>query len=209
MITTPGETLPTVMTVADIDGLGRLTKIEKETNQYPDKQISTHYHYDLLGRIDQVTDPLGRVTRYTYDGLNRVTEVLFPVQDGEPVQKVVLSYDDPTNTVTVTDEEGGQVIEKSDWANRLAEAKQLCAFKGTTTTYSWSFVYDSFGKKLRQQDPLANQSDYCFDGFGRLTQKELPAAWLVRPGATEPEEFRPGLPADGDRSGRQHHPLSV
>lgn len=185
------------------DGLGRLTEVRKYTNLYPENKVSTLYHYDALGRIDQVTDPLGRVTRYEYDGLNRVTKVIFPVEDGEAAQYVTLDYNDPTNTVTITDEEGGEVREKSDWANRLVEARQLCAFNGTTEVYTWNFIYDSLGNRVRQQDPLTNQSDYYFDGFGRLTRKELPGARLVRPGTSEPVELRPTIKYEYDPMGNK------
>src|SRR5690606_29080531 len=115
-------------TLFQFDGLGRLTETIKYTTEEPYK-IKTTYMYDALGRIERVIDPEGRVTSYEYDGLNRVLKVVFPVEPGQPEQYVVLEYDDWTNTVTITDEEGNQVVERSDWANRLVEAKQYYRFE--------------------------------------------------------------------------------
>ncbi|MCL6590872.1 MAG: hypothetical protein K6U80_13090, partial [Firmicutes bacterium] len=162
------------------DGLGRLTEIVKDPNGL---NITTKYHYDALGRIDSVTDPLGRITTYSYDGFNRVIRVTFPKSNPGDSQSPFarLEYDDLTNTVIITDENGGKTIEQSDWANRLIAAYQHCEFPGEAlASFNWAFTYDSLGNKLRQTDPLSNLTIQKFDGLGRLVEVVLPEARLTQ-----------------------------
>ncbi|NLW46279.1 MAG: hypothetical protein GXY86_02915, partial [Firmicutes bacterium] len=184
----------------NFDGLGRLTEVIKHTDgERYSAQVSTGYHYDTLGRIDRVTDPMGRVTIYGYDGLNRVTQVTYPDNSF-----VTLEYDDVTNTVTITDEEGGKVTERSDWANRLVEAKQICRYPDTPEEiYTWTFAYDSLDNKVQQLDPLLQQVDLKYDFLGRLVETKLPAANLLVPGKTASEILRPVLKYEYDKMGNR------
>ncbi|TCL54575.1 RHS repeat-associated protein [Hydrogenispora ethanolica] len=182
-------------TLFQFDGLGRLTDVVKDSSLYPDG-VRTSYHYNNLGQIDQVTDARGNVTAYVYDGLNRVVKVTYPGG-----ASAALSYDDATNTVTVTDENGGVVIEQSDWANRLIRAKQYAAYQGATDIYTWQFVYDSLGNKLRQSDPQSGQTDQEFDALGLLRSVQMPAAPLMLPGAESPGEYRPVLSYEYNAAG--------
>lgn len=189
------------------DGLGRLTQIIKYTDQgkYP-AEVKTTYAYDNQGRIIAVTDPRGATgadpeaytTRYQYDALDRVVKVTFP--DGN---YAALAYDDLTNTVTITDENGAKVAERSDWANRLVEAKQYCGYEGTEEIYSWQFYYDSRDNRIRQVDPLGNQVDRRFDPLGRLVETDLPRALLIKTGAEKVADYRPVLTNGYDKMGNK------
>jgi RHS repeat-associated protein len=180
------------------DPLGRLTKVVKLTSgtRYP-AAVKTVYTYDEQGRIGTVTDPRGLITEYRYDGLNRVTKVIYPDQTN-----VTLQYDDVTNTVTITDENGNKVTERSDWANRLVEAKQDCVFAGTEV-YTWKFTYDSLGNKLRQVDPLKHQVNQEFDPLGHLVGVKLPSALLMMPGGELPANNQPELAYEYDKMGNK------
>ena len=193
--------------VFNFDTLGRLTEIIKDTSgdnspsNYP-TEIKVAYHYDDRGRIDTVTDARNFVTTYSYDDLNRVTRVTFPDSN-----YAMLNYIDATNTIEIIDENGvdngAKVTERNDWAGRLAEARQECAFEGTTNTYTWSFTYDSLGKKLRQIDPLAAQTDQEFDVLGRLVKVKLPSANLMLPGNTQPTAHQATLRYEYDLLGNK------
>ncbi|MBA7524042.1 hypothetical protein ES705_16179 [subsurface metagenome] len=145
-----------VRTLFSFDGLGRLIEINKFAGNLPYGSVISTYHYDALGRIDRVTDPLGFITTYNYDGLNRVKRVTFPSESGT-APYAALTYNDSTNTVTITDEEGGIITERSDWTSQLVEARQSCRFEGETDTYYWNNYYDSFGNTIRETDPRWNQ----------------------------------------------------
>lgn len=172
--------------VYTFDGLGRLIEIDKLTPHLPysGQKVTTKYQYDNFGNIGQVTDPRGYVTSYQYDCLLRKTKITYPDNSS-----VTYGYDDTNNTVTITDENGGVTSEQKDWANRLVEAIQNCSFNGATATYTWQYVYDSLDHKLRQIDPLGNQTDQGFDPLGHLIMTTLPAAVLVPPGANQPQNY--------------------
>jgi RHS repeat-associated protein len=185
------------------DVLGRLTKITKYAGT--EEYSNVLYHYDPLGRIGQVTDPRNNITSYQYDGLNRVTRVNFP---GGAF--ATLSYNDIRNTVTITDENGGVTEERSDWAGRLIAAKQECYYSADATTvdYNWSFDYDSLGNRVRQTDPLWNQSTQKFDGFSQLVRVEMPGIGVIKPGQTDVSSDKPKIFYEYDSMGQKTAEIS-
>ncbi len=184
-------------TTYQFDGLGRLTEVIQDTALYPGG-VKTSYRYNNLGQIDQVINSRGKATVYEYDGLNRVTKVTYP--DGA---FVTLSYDDVTNAVTVTDEEGGRVSERKDWAGRLVEASQYYTYGENNEIHTWSFVYDSLGNKLQSVDPLVNGTEQEYDAMGRVIRTILPAAALIPPRKNLPESYRPQLTYEYDTMGNR------
>ena len=190
-------------TTFKFDGLGRLTEVIKLTDGSRYKaEVSTKYGYDPLGRIERVTDAKDQVTTYSYDGLNRVVRVTYPDNSF-----VTLDYNDLSNTVTITDEEGGVVTERSDWANRLVEAKQYYQYINNGVTeddiYTWTFAYDSFGNKLQQMDPMLQPMDQEYDPLGRLMKTILPTADLQLPGGIGSTSHRPMLKYEYDQMGNK------
>lgn len=190
-------------TTYKFDGLGRLIEVVNDTSLYPGG-VKKSYHYNNLGQIDRITGPRGKVTYYEYDGLNRVTKVIYPGG-----VYVTLSYDDITNTVTITDEEGGTVSERKDWANRLVEAKQYCRYGNTAESFAWTFSYDSLGNKIQQIDPLANRTDHEYNALGQLIRTTLPAADLILPGKDSVEPYRPVLTYEYDGAGNRTAEISA
>ena len=174
-------------TTFKFDGLGRMTDVIKDSALYS-SGVTTSYQYNTMGQIDQVTDERGNITTYLYDGLNRVTKVTYPGG-----AYVTLKYTDDTNSVTITDENGGVIAEQKDWADRLTLAKQYCSFEGSTDIYGWQYTYDSLGNRLRQTDPKSNQTDQVFDTLGRLTSVLMPTAPVILPGATAVTNYQPTL----------------
>lgn len=54
----------------------------------------TAYEYDSRANVNKVTDPLGRVTKYFYDTLDRLTSVIGPDSDGAgPLISPMVRYD--------------------------------------------------------------------------------------------------------------------
>lgn len=71
------------------DALGQL-RAEYGSTGYQTLQSSpTLYEYDKLGRLTEVTNPNGDLTKYTYDGFGRVVEV-----EQEDLGVVTYAYDD-------------------------------------------------------------------------------------------------------------------
>ena len=185
------------------DGLGRLTEVVKHTSLY-DGEVKTSYHYDVLGRIDRVTDAVGNVTSYVYDGMNRVVKVIYPDD-----AYVTLEYNDATNTVIVTDEVGGIVIEQKDWAGRLIHVQQYLTYQGVMENiYNWRFTYDSMGNTLQQIDPKLSRTDQEFNAFGQLTLVQLPEVPVVLQGSTFVTNYRPALKYEYNQAGLKTGELS-
>lgn len=170
-----------------LDKLGRITEVIKYTNgsRYPE-EIKTEYRYNSRGKIDQVVDSNKNATYYEYDGLDRVTRITYPDQTF-----VTLQYDDASNTVIITDENGGVVTEQNDWAGRLIKAQQFCVFENETNIYTWEFFYDSFDNKIRAKSPLDDVTDQYYNAFNELTKTEGPVAELIKPGGSETQKVRP------------------
>jgi YD repeat-containing protein len=97
-----------------------------------------------------------------------------------------------------------QVIERSDWANRLIAAQQQCSYPGEATwNYDWAFIYDSLGNKLRQTDPLYHPTTQLFDGLGRLQEVKLPEIHVTENGDTAPTEKTPAFKYGYDLMGNK------
>ena len=74
----------------------------------------TRHTYDAEGNLQTSTDPLGRVTRYEYDLLDRVIQVTHP--DGTREQQ---AFDEAGNIVSHTDTTGAQTAFRYDAMTRL------------------------------------------------------------------------------------------
>src|SRR5207302_3435609 len=83
---------------------------------------STTYRYRANGEVETVTDGLGQVTRYQYDGLNRqITKVEQGIVqvDGTAVDLTwLLAYDRASNLTIDTDPRGVSRVQTYDALNR-------------------------------------------------------------------------------------------
>jgi RHS repeat-associated protein len=191
------------ITTYKFDQLYRLTEVIRETALF-EGGVKSSYHYNSLGQIDRVTDARGNVTSYLYDAFNRLIQVTHPGG-----AYVALRYNDADNSITITDENGGTVLEQKDWANRLIAARQNCSFEGTTEVYNWQFIYDSLGNKLRQIDPKSSQSDQIFDALGRLTEILMPSVPVILPGESAATNYRPTVKYEYNLAGFKTGELSA
>lgn len=138
------------MTTATYDADGRALTVKNALNGkqvvYPTGSQhsingTTLNVYDALGRLTQVTDPAGRVTRYSYDHGQDVTAVAVDPTGLNLQEK--RSYDTAGRLATDTDPHGGIT----------------------------SYAYDANGHLLTVQVPLGEQSSSTYDPLGNvLTQ---------------------------------------
>ncbi len=123
--------------------------------------------YDSGGRVDQVTDPLGNVTRYNYDAQNRLVSETPP--DGGTT---TFSYDPASgelNQVTAPSP-GGTTQYSYEDDNGHWEVNKVVDPLGRVTTYS----YDSLGRQVSTTDPLGNITTYSYDPQGHIDQVNDP-----------------------------------
>ncbi|MFQ5720238.1 MAG: hypothetical protein ACE5IK_11885, partial [Acidobacteriota bacterium] len=155
---------------ADVDALGRTTasRQEKRTGGSGsgalEASLETRFTYDDASRLLAQIDALGRVTRYTYDGLGRRIERRYEGLAGDTARTARWFYDADGRVVTRIDDRGVCVKQSFDSLARLtrAEAYESCTVSGTAVTafdrgalagtFAQTFTYDGLGRLLTRQE---------------------------------------------------------
>jgi RHS repeat-associated protein len=149
-----------ITTVNEYDSVGNLTR-----QVYPDGK-ETQFQYDLAGnQIKAITiQSLGVIksTLYTYDPMNRLTQVTEPNGESTVYQYYpsgeLKQITDPKNNVTTFNYNSrGKLISKTDPS-------------GKTTT----MAYDANLNLQTLVDPNGNQKTYDYDPLNRLSVAALP-----------------------------------
>jgi RHS repeat-associated protein len=148
------------------------------------------YSYHADGRLAAVTDPLGRVTAYNYDGVGRLFTVDEPDPDGPAPYGLLLA----PRTIYTYDAAGRLTTVEDRWANLMNEPW------GTVTEYEYDdldnimtvtqpdpdgiigplqspvtqSVYDAAGQLKEMTDPGGRVTTYEYDNLGRLTKTTQP-----------------------------------
>ncbi|WP_203833029.1 LamG-like jellyroll fold domain-containing protein [Actinoplanes regularis] len=174
------------------DGVGQI--VEQELPQYTAPGASTALRpktaaeYNSVGQVISSTDPLGAVTRYTYDQLGRTTKVVTP-DDGVTRYK----YDDNGELLSHTDPNGAQATSTTDYLGRTITATEAVRQAGTgyTTTYTYdsspwptsvksasgvvtNFKYNSIGEQTAVTDAAGGVTKTKYDGVGRPVKVTAP-----------------------------------
>ncbi|MRR57810.1 MAG: hypothetical protein EG824_06315 [Deltaproteobacteria bacterium] len=179
------------------DGMGRTMQVHKGTDGGPTQEVRTsvlhdgfgHPHYQSLpyyGEHGNGTGNYGYIppvgvkwVRSQYDGLGRTVRVTQP----DNVTYSTIAYDG--FTTTKTDENGKQKQFINDAYGHLTQVIEYINGGTQTTTYEYDamgnlvtiinargqqsrFYYDSFGRKLRMEDPDRGTWEYAYDQAGSL-----------------------------------------
>lgn len=136
-----------------------------------------HYAYDTYGYRSQTTDPLGNVTKdtfnvlgervsetnalgstttTTYDAFGDVASVTDPLKHTTSYQ-----YDADRNQIQMTDADGNVSQNSYDLDNELTKVARA---DGTTLSYT----YDGDGNRTTQADGLGHATIYAYDLLNRL-----------------------------------------
>jgi YD repeat-containing protein len=82
----------------------------------------TRFTYDTVARTTTLTDPLGLVSVLAYDAASRLTRITLPAAAGAPAQQLNYAYDASGNVASVTDAKGNAVVYGYDAnGNRIYE----------------------------------------------------------------------------------------
>ena len=132
--------------------------------------IITNYTYTSQNLVDTVTDPLGRVTDYDYDGSGNLTRIAFAVgTSDEAVQQ--FEYDAIGNQTASIDENANRTEYQYDALNRLV---RVTFAVGTSDEASQRFEYDGDGNRTAFVDENGNRTEYEYDLMGRLIRTTSP-----------------------------------
>ena len=177
-------------------------------------ELVTQYHYDAadrleriedprggittiladgLGRPSAVTDPVGNVREYGYDGAGRLESTVFRDLEngGTAVREWRTEHDargrvvrlvDPNGTATeqhyddrdlpVRRVEPGGVERRRTFGAAGELVEDLLDPSGLAILSRWQ--YDLLNRPLRYDDPTGQSTTYAYDGLGRLTGTTLP-----------------------------------
>jgi YD repeat-containing protein len=146
----------------------------------------TRYRYDVLNRMDEMTDPLGGKSTQQFDAEGRLVES----KDARAV-KTTMGYDGRGRMTTVTD--GNQNVIETVYGDASNALEGLVASKiyptyredylyderdrqtrveqvlSSTLTYTSHMVYDPVGNVVGQTDAKGRSSQRSYDALNRLT----------------------------------------
>jgi RHS repeat-associated protein len=189
-----GDNLKKTVTV--YDGLGRTVEADEyvPTTQCSTGYVATTTFYDLLQRVQQVSNPYCASTEspvYTataYDALNRVMSVTHPDSSMDSMSPI-------NNQTTITDPSSVKRLIQNDAAGRTTSVTEYPAVGGPwVTSYTYdgldnltgvnqsgqtrSFVYDSLKRLTSATNPETSANgaqsgtiSYAYDANSNLTQK--------------------------------------
>jgi RHS repeat-associated protein len=120
--------------------------------------FTTTRFIDGAGRAVATTDPLGRMTRTTFDGLNRATQVIDPLNG-----PTAFSYDPNSNLQALTDARTHTTSYTYDLMDRVATRRDPLP---ATATYE----YDPNNNLTQRTDRKGQITRYAYDPLDRLAQ---------------------------------------
>ncbi|WP_156804809.1 CARDB domain-containing protein [Synechococcus sp. PCC 6312] len=132
--------------------------------------VVTRYTYTAQGRVDLVTDPLGRIMNYDYDSLGRL--IRLTLAQGRPEQaQQHFSYDAAGNLISEINENGSRTEFRYDSLNRLTQVIESDPDgAGPLTSPVTSFSYDAAGNLIQATDPRNHPTQYAYDPLNRLAR---------------------------------------
>lgn len=137
----------------------------------------TFYTYDALNRVSEITDPAGGKTVYAYDGSGRACSITDPAGN-----KRTFTYNDAGELVEETDIRGnttryeynllGQLSAVTDGAGRKTRHFYLPGGRLEKSLYpdgrQMSYTYDRLGRIRTKADGTGYEVSYSYDCMGRI-----------------------------------------
>ena len=165
-------------TLSMIQVIGQVDATSGETDD-----LVTSYSYTANGLVEQIIDPLGRVTEFAYDVLGRTTSITSALGTADE-GTVTFGYDEAGNLIEVTDEnqnrstfeydERGRQIAFTDPLDAVAtfgydDAGNLVSRTDRAGSEAL-FVYDELNRMIVSTDDQLNSTQYEYDEFGNRTR---------------------------------------
>ncbi|WP_226668074.1 PQQ-binding-like beta-propeller repeat protein [Microbulbifer aggregans] len=145
--------------------------IAQEENHPEDTSISRVVN--STGTLESVTDARGKTTSFSYDDMNRLTGINFPIN-----ASVSISYSNNKRTLT---RGGFQQIDEFDSLGRKLKTVRNDTSTGESITQR--FELDSLGRVTYESYPYSDSEvggvNYKFDALGRVTEQKFPGGVFV------------------------------
>lgn len=184
------------------DANGRVTALRVTDAQ--GRSWETFYAYDALGYLTQVTDPLGRNTRYAYDEFGNLLRSVRLLEgengacpdiprtayrqreaSGCDVEIVTsYTYDNVNNLVSIRSPMRQGIEDEEDIIMSYNALNQRVRYVNAESKV-YAYVYDRNGKLLQISDPLGSVTEYEYDTMDRVTSITYPNGAVVRFSYTE------------------------
>lgn len=159
------------------DALGRtIATVQNDVSGAPaddHTNLRTETVFDKAGNGVRTIDPAGGVVAFTFDGLNRNTDVLQNVQvplaaDADTNVHTGYRYDGRGNRVALVDANGHETLFGYDGLSRQTTITD--ALGHVTTT-----IYNKLGLKVQETSGANESTLYTYDGQHRLFTIDYPA----------------------------------
>ncbi|NHZ66926.1 DUF6531 domain-containing protein, partial [Massilia genomosp. 1] len=145
-------------TTRAFDALSRLQREQRSA-----KDPGARFEYDATGNLTSSTDPLGRVSKGTYDAFNRLIQQTLPAADatGKPAT-IDYAYTPQDQLASVLDP---RRMQTRYVFNGLGQQTTLISpDTGTTSTQ-----FDGAGNAISSLDAAGRKTAYRYDAAGRVT----------------------------------------
>ncbi len=139
------------------------TKMDLLESEEDPLEKKTTAAYDTEGNLIELTDRRGKVDKFIYDALNRLTESKYGVSGETAESTIKYEYDNGNRLTKVIDSVGGTYTPEYDELNRL---KSLATPQGTI-----KYEYDEANRRTSMTVPGQEALKYTYDEANRL--KEL------------------------------------
>jgi RHS repeat-associated protein len=165
------------------DGFGEIVQ-----QVSPDTGTTTNT-YDSAGNLKTTTDARGAVGTYTYDAMNRPTQVQF-VGPTEPTVTKAFTYDTCTygkgRLCQRTDQAGvtnwtytaqGRIASRTEIDNILPDAPP----SSPNGTYVLNYAYNAYGQRTSLQLPSGSTVSYTYNGNNQISGMSVTVNGVVTP----------------------------
>ncbi len=150
-----------VQSVSDATTIANLDSASKGTD------AAIAYHYDIMGRVDDITDQLGAHTTRTYYANGLLQDEIQASGSGRDESKTRRTYDQAGNLITVTTAYGATEAATTTYAyDGQGNISSITDARGNAT----AFTYDKLGRVLTQTEPLSKVTTYQYDAFGNVVK---------------------------------------
>ncbi|WP_439663446.1 LamG-like jellyroll fold domain-containing protein [Lentzea sp. HUAS TT2] len=163
----------------DAQGRASYQRLDQAGNKVLDLSLAPNgqvlrqgkYTYDIAGNMVTATDPLGKVTKSTYDALGQLTALEEPVSATESIT-TSYGYDNSGRRTRVTD---GRSNATFYTYNSLGKPESVIepstAAHPNLTDRTWTTAYDNSGRPTVLTAPGGVTRTREYDGLGRLRKE--------------------------------------